>query len=60
MTIFLGRHIDEQLRRVRVIVTQAVREVGEDAAVLLLVADRERQDLALGEVVQGFHRNSRL
>ena len=48
MTVFLHRHLVEHLGAGRIIVVQAVSEIGENARVLLLVADGEGQNLAFG------------
>ena len=40
MLVLLGRHVGEHLGAVGILVAQAVGVVGEDAAVLLLAADR--------------------
>ncbi len=47
MAVLLGRHLVEHLGACRVIVMQAISEIGENARVLLLVADGEGQNLAL-------------
>ena len=59
MRVLLGRHLVEHFGGRRVIVVQAVGEIGENARVLLLVADGEGQDLALGEIVEIAHGVSR-
>jgi hypothetical protein len=51
--LLLG-HLLEHLGRGRVRVAQALGVVAEDPPVLLLQADRERQDLALAEVGEAF------
>ena len=47
MAVLLRRHLVEDLCACRVIVVQAVGEIGENARVFLLVADGEGQNLAL-------------
>ena len=54
--VLLGRHVGEHLRAGGIVLAQAVGEVGVDAPVLLLVGDRQRENLALGEVVEIAHR----
>ena len=46
--VLLRRHLVEHFGGRRVIFVQAVGEIGVNARVLLLVADGEGQDLALG------------
>ena len=46
--VLLGGHLVEHLRAGGVVFVQAVGEIGVDARVLLLVADGEGQNLALG------------
>ena len=53
--VLLGRHAGEHLGAVGILVAQAVGVVGEDAAVLLLAADGQRQDLAFGQVSESSH-----
>ena len=54
--VFLFRHVAEDAGGVGVILLQALGEVGVDAAILLLVADGQRQDFAFGQVGKGAHR----
>ena len=56
MHVLLGRHVRQHLRAGGIAFAQAVGEVGVDAPVLLLVGDRQRENLALGEVVELAHR----
>src|SRR3984885_7983965 len=56
MAVLLRRHLVEDFCACRVIVVQAVGEIGENARVLLLIADGEGQNLALGQVVEFAHR----
>ena len=53
--VLLGRHVREDLGAGGIVLAQAVGEVGVDAPVLLLVGDRQREHLALGEVVEIAH-----
>ena len=48
VTVLLRRHLVEHFGACGVIVVQAIGEIGENARVLLLVADGEGQNLALG------------
>jgi hypothetical protein len=59
MTVLLGRHLVEHFGAGRVIVMQAVREIGENARVLLLIADGEGQNLAFGQIGKFAHGVSR-
>ena len=52
---FLGRHLGEHLGAGRVVGAQPLGEVGVDAAVLLLVADRQGEDVAFAEVGEPAH-----
>ena len=47
MTILLRGHLVEHFRAGREVVMQTVGEIGENARVLLLVADGEGQNFAL-------------
>ena len=58
MFVLFRRHILEDTRGVGIVLLQAFGKVGVDAAVLLLVADRQRQDFAFGQVREGAHGNS--
>jgi hypothetical protein len=55
MLVLLGRHVGKDHRAVGVGVAQAFGEVGIDAAILLLRADRQGQDLAFAEFGQFTH-----
>ena len=46
--VLLGGHLVEHFRAGGIVFVQAVGEIGVDARVLLLVADGEGQNLALG------------
>ena len=56
--VLLRRHVDEDLGGGGIVLAQALGEVGVDAPVLFLVGDRQREHLALGEVVEIAHRRS--
>src|SRR5882724_9491948 len=56
MAHFLVRHLVEDLGRSGVSLTQALREGAIDAVALLLVGNREGEDLLLGEVSETLHR----
>ena len=47
VTILLRGHLVEHFRAGREVIMQTVGEIGENACVLLLVADREGQNFAL-------------
>ena len=55
VTVLLRRHLVEHFGACRVIVMQAIGEIGKNARVLLLIADGEGQNLALGQVVELAH-----
>ena len=55
MPVLLSRHFVEHFGACRVVVVQAVGEIGKNARVLLLVADGEGQNLALGQVLELAH-----
>ena len=57
--VLLRRHLVEHFGARRVVVVQPVGEIGENARVLLLVADGEGQNLALGQVIEIAHGVSR-
>ena len=48
--VFLLSHVEEHTSRVGVIALKPLGEVGVDAPVLLLVADRQRQDFTFSQV----------
>ena len=50
--VLLGRHFGEDLGARRIVRDEPFGEVGVDAAVLLLVADGQRQHFTFGEVVE--------
>ena len=52
MRVFLGLHAPENLGRGRISVAQAVRKISVDAAVFLFERDCEREDFALGELIE--------
>ena len=54
--VLLGGHVGEHLRAGGIVFAQAVGEVGVDAPVLFLVGDRQRENLALGKLVEIAHR----
>jgi hypothetical protein len=56
MTHLLVRHLVEDLGRSGVTLAQALREGAIDAVVLLLIGNREGEDLLLSEVGKTFHR----
>ena len=64
VTVLFHRHLFEHFGGRRVIFVKAVGEIGVNTRVLLLVADGEGQNLALGEIVEIAHgfcpRNSRV
>ena len=49
VVVFLRRHVEKYLGAVGELLTQPLGEIGVDTAVLLLRADRQSQDLALGQ-----------
>ena len=55
VNVLLRRHLVEHFGAVRVVVVQAVGEIGVDAQVLLLIADGEREDLAFGQIGEIAH-----
>jgi hypothetical protein len=55
MRVLLGGHLVEHFGGRRIVFVQAVREIGVDARILLLVADGEGEYLALGQVVEIAH-----
>ena len=55
VVVLLGRHLVEHFRACRVVVVQPVGEIGENARVLLLIADGESQNLTLGQIVEFAH-----
>jgi hypothetical protein len=57
---FLGGHLFEHLCGIRKTGPQPLGEVAVDAAVLLFVADGEREDFLLGEIGKALHRSSRV
>ena len=50
--VLLAGHLGEHLRARRIVLRETVREIRVDAAVLLLVADGEGQNFALGKVLK--------
>jgi hypothetical protein len=61
VVVLLRRHRLEHLGAGGIVLAQSERVVGVDAPILLLAADGERQQLALGEVVESAHSgNSRI
>ena len=56
VVILLSRHLEEYLGAFRILLPQAIREIGIDPAVLLLGADSESQDLAFGQGREIAHR----
>ena len=55
VVVLLGRHLVEHFGACRVVVVQPVGEIGENARVLLLIADGESQNLTLGQVIEIAH-----
>ena len=55
VTVLLRRHLVEHFGACRIIVVQTIGEIGEDARVLLLVADGEGEDFAFGQIVELAH-----
>ena len=51
----LAAHLRKQLRRGRIVLAKPLGEVGVDALVLFLERDRQRQNLALGEILEALH-----
>jgi hypothetical protein len=54
MTVFFVGHVGKHTGRVGVVIPQSLREIGVDPAVLLLAADRQRQNLLLGQIIERF------
>ena len=52
MFAFLGRHFRKHFRRAGIIPAQPFGEVGVDAAVLLLVRDREGEHFLLAQFIK--------
>ena len=57
--VLLRRHLVKYLGGRRVVLVQAIREIGVNARVLFFIADGEGQHLALGQIVEIAHRLSR-
>ena len=59
VSVLLRRHLVKYFGGRRVIVVQAIGEIGENARVLFFIADGEGENLALGQIVEFAHRLSR-
>ncbi len=58
MAHLLVGHLVEHLGGGRILLAQALGEAAIDAAVLVLVGDRERQDFLFGEIGETFHEGA--
>ena len=55
MIVFLGGHVGKHLRRIGVVLSQSLSEIGINSAILLFTAYCKRKDFQFRQIIKLFH-----